>query len=505
MACSRRCFVLAVISTGFLSIIFHILLISAMDFSLKEKNVIKEMIFSEAPIYNLNFNKNKPSSEKKYIESFFEFKGKKERIYVKDKESIEIVEKKNITKIYGNYFIYEKDERNYFDYKKDYTVGPGENCPQDFKKCGIFNNNGRILCLPTNEECPLNDFAISQIDNDINYLEYEKYEVDDFGYYFYYTNKKIDNKIITFFKLSNGFPCIDSSETSWISVFDNEVDKNPTCRKVIDGEIRDQRYIEVPGSDISLLILYNDNEISLTNADPSQISKTVNLYVRNFFDKNEDCINKYFSDIEEEEQSYKQIEKKIIILSSISAILLFILIFYSALICCFFDLNIYWFFLIIHIYGVVAHIISITSIYRQKLEYKCDDEEGFNNRINDIFNENYSNNRNFVLAMCIMSIITIIINLINTICLKRNKNRINMGLNNVALPSAQKPLPMMHGMQQPVYIQQGQVMNPTYGIPNPVYYNPQQINNQMNPIPNQIFADTNNNLPPSSATPLEKY
>ena len=63
----------------------------------------------------------------------------------------------------------------------------------------------------------------------------------------------------------------------------------------------------------------------------------------------------------------------------------------------------------------------------------------------------------------------------------------------------------MHGMQQPVYIQQGQVMDPTYGIPNPVYYNPQQINNQMNPIPNQIFADTNNNLPPSSATPLEKY
>jgi hypothetical protein len=41
-------------------------------------------------------------------------------------------------------------------------------------------------------------------------------------------------------------------------------------------------------------------------------------------------------------------------------------------------------------------------------------------------------------------------------------------------------------------------MDPAYGIPNPVYYNPQQINNQMNPIPNQIFADANNNLPPSS-------
>lgn len=160
--------------------------------------------------------------------------------------------------------------------------------------------------------------------------------------------------------------------------------------------------------------------------------------------------------------------------------------------------------MIIHLYGVAAHIISIVSIYKPKAKYFCDEEEGLNYRINNILNERFSNNKGFVLAMCIMSIITIIINLIFIICLKCNKNEIN----NEVLPNSPIPIPMMYGMQQPVYIQQSQAINPVYGNPNPVYYNPQQINSQINSPQIQIIGNanyTNYNASPPSSTPIEKY
>ena len=76
---------------------------------------------------------------------------------------------KNISKIYNKKFSYKKDERSFFEYNNDYSVDVGENCKDSYKKCGILNTEGRILCLPNDEECPLNDFVIAHTNKESDY------------------------------------------------------------------------------------------------------------------------------------------------------------------------------------------------------------------------------------------------------------------------------------------------------------------------------------------------
>ena len=141
-------------------------------------------------------------------------------------------------------------------------------------------------------------------------------------YYFYYTNNSINNNIITTFKLSNGFPCFSSNESSWISIFDNEHVKNPNCTiKNSDGNSRDERYIKVSNDGISIKSLYMDNDINISDANSTHNESKVDLYARNFYDKNEDCINKYFSDVEENKLN-KNIKKIIMIINIISIVLM---------------------------------------------------------------------------------------------------------------------------------------------------------------------------------------
>ena len=82
----------------------------------------------------------------------------------------------------------------------------GENCQHGYKKCGILDSNNNILCLPMNEECPLNDFKISDIPLPDLLPEYNHIELTEsitgIKQYIYFTNYKIDNIIITKFELS---------------------------------------------------------------------------------------------------------------------------------------------------------------------------------------------------------------------------------------------------------------------------------------------------------------
>ena len=87
---------------------------------------------------------------------FFEYKGRRENY-----GDSTIKDKKNFTIIFGNKFFYNGKDRDYFDYKNKYSVKFGESCPTNSKKCGILDSAKRILCLPIDEDCPLNGFFIS--------------------------------------------------------------------------------------------------------------------------------------------------------------------------------------------------------------------------------------------------------------------------------------------------------------------------------------------------------
>ena len=38
----------------------------------------------------------------------------------------------------------------------------GEKCEENFKKCGILDTLGNIICIPKEDECPINDLIIDK-------------------------------------------------------------------------------------------------------------------------------------------------------------------------------------------------------------------------------------------------------------------------------------------------------------------------------------------------------
>ena len=120
MACYKReLFINSIL--GFLFFVAALEIVNiCVNLSLGKKDEVKKLIDneeSETPIYELEFSILKPSSDKKYIESFYEFRGREETQL--DNEKV-IYSKTNITKIYQHYFIYRKDERAYIDYLLDF-------------------------------------------------------------------------------------------------------------------------------------------------------------------------------------------------------------------------------------------------------------------------------------------------------------------------------------------------------------------------------------------------
>ena len=336
--------------------------------------------------------------------------------------------------------------------------------------------------------------------------------------YFYYTNNRRDDNIIVSFKLSYLQPCYDSRESSWISVFHEELVKNPTCKtRDRDGNVLNGKYFKVSDG-ISLKSLYNDNDINIENANDEIENSKVNLYARNFYDKNEECIEKYFSDFEDEEKTFQKLEIIIKILNIISMALILILVINSIKMKCNQTISLNWYLFIIHAYAIIAHVVSISLVFsKKKLKYNCDEDIGFNNKINDIFSSNVNNNSVLVLIMGIFSSIHLITNLIVSLCLKLNKKyAYNYAMENNMYPypsGIENPIPMpmpmpMAGMPQPIIVQQNLVNNNSaYTTP---YNNGDKIDNQMlKPPPNYFHPNkikdmNNNNIPPPSATPLEK-
>lgn len=375
---------------------------------------------------------------------------------------------------------------------KDYSVAEGENCKKNYKKCGILNNKGRILCLPEEEECPLNGFAISENIDDSKYIGYSRATVKDSDlnkdYYFYYTNSNINGNIITNFKLSNGYPCAMSYEKSWITIFSNEANKNPICKTTVEGKLRNENYIKIEGSDISLKSLYKDNEISYTGSETDLDKIIVNLYARNY-DKDEECNYQYFSDIEKADDSFKIIQLVIRIINIISVIFIFALMIYCLFICKYITLEFYGTFFIVHIFGITENIVSICLTYQNKFYYKCGADTEFNNKIDNIYEENKSFNRDLVLAMCILSIISLSLNLLFSICLKKNNKNIGIQTYNNSYPQNYE---VPNGVVQPIIIQQIPYNGPGFASYNPAYNGNYNIPyNNVPIINNEINSQSN--------------
>ena len=86
----------------------------------------------------------------------------------------------------------------------------GPNCEENYKKCGILDTYGNIMCIPSKDECPINDIIVDLNSKKDEYIVkgYKVGELENLleEYSLYYTNTAIDKEIIVKIKYNYTIP-----------------------------------------------------------------------------------------------------------------------------------------------------------------------------------------------------------------------------------------------------------------------------------------------------------
>ena len=125
------------------------------------------------------------------------------------KEEIPAVKGSYMYTYRGSKFYHTPSKYNYNDLF-NMSVDENENCKEGFKKCGKLDFFNNTLCLPENEDCPVNYLEITNSSTPPN----DKYNFTSVrfkdGYYIHYTNEAIDNYTIkNYFRSGDDKACIN--------------------------------------------------------------------------------------------------------------------------------------------------------------------------------------------------------------------------------------------------------------------------------------------------------
>ena len=369
---------------------------------------INKETYENPPLFQFNIGTNLNSSDYLSYKSFYTWQGTLKTVKSgRTRRKVQNINPIEINKIYNNYFFYKNNNKTYFDYLDD-SVKNGENCKENYINCGILDTNNNILCTPKEEECPLNDVKISDrllpdlLSSGYDYIQITESLTDSIKY-IYFTNKKVDNKIITHFELSADKPCISPDEHNWIAKNSNEKESTCNCQTYINENLYDPSYIEV-GSNILMKSLYYDNGIPVYN---NYHIETVNLYARNYYYLDKQCLDKYILDYDNLEKYYISKILTIRILQYIE--FGFVIVYIVCLIRSLFlkvekkPIGLYLIITdIIILYGIIINIIFLVFISGNNLNYSCGNLN-INSKINNIFNNEFR----FVIIL-VFSIIDIV-------------------------------------------------------------------------------------------------
>ena len=111
-------------------------------------------------------------------------------------------------------------EGNIISYNKNYESllkDSNKDCEKNnYKKCGILDTLGNIMCIPKEDTCPINSIIVDLKSKENEYVNngYKVGSIKDLSndYYVYYTNDKTDNNIVAKIKISETIPKYISSE-----------------------------------------------------------------------------------------------------------------------------------------------------------------------------------------------------------------------------------------------------------------------------------------------------
>lgn len=103
------------------------------------------------------------------------------------------------------------------------THSTKNDCEQNFKKCGILDTYGNIMCIPESDSCPINKITIDLEEKKNDYInkgyKYTKISKIPSNYVLYYTNIEIDNEIIVHLNFCDEQPKYISPQNF---IFDND-------------------------------------------------------------------------------------------------------------------------------------------------------------------------------------------------------------------------------------------------------------------------------------------
>lgn len=167
-------------------------------------------------------------------------------------------------------------------------------CSQGTRSCGIADTKNNVLCIPNDQQCPINKLEILQanqtIPTDFNYKSYplgnEKTLI--------YTNENTSGEIIHEFKVGQNTPCINTAYYDLVRppyILSNEYGKE-NCPMLPSGKREDTR-VNFVDSD-SLNEFYYENHINqilrtlpLYQAPPDSL--LINLYEKEYYGLSINC------------------------------------------------------------------------------------------------------------------------------------------------------------------------------------------------------------------------
>ena len=126
-----------------------------------------------------------------------------------------INDKHKIKYLFKNKYFYIEHKNREYNYYISYLINKNSSCPINTKKCGIFDTLNNILCLPIEEDCPINHIVFNEKDKKIN-LFYKKINLYN-NESIYYTNQNIDHFIYSELILSKYPICADPIKINQIN------------------------------------------------------------------------------------------------------------------------------------------------------------------------------------------------------------------------------------------------------------------------------------------------
>ena len=210
-----------------------------------------------------------------------------------------------ISKLYNNSVC--KSKNNYYQYHDLLTFkNDDQTCKNGYKKCGILDTFGNILCFP--EVCPINNIYHSIY----SYTSYNNIEIDTNNYIIFDNSSyNYNSKVIVSITISENHPSIHEWDKMVKETYEDIEDKEIEIRRsvtkkqfkeVFEKEIDDTFNI-IDGLNLKVREINDYNHIK--NFDERKYNKDQNLamYVRNYIGfKNLNELNRFkkiFNDLDE--------------------------------------------------------------------------------------------------------------------------------------------------------------------------------------------------------------